>query len=334
MMSAKYLKVGFWNAGSLGTKHDEFIAALLSLDIDIMTINETWLRTGEEGRAPSVPGYRLRHIPRSTSVKKGRGGGVGIYYKHGLNVRSHSHPISTPHTTVEQMWVTISIRGIKLAIGTAYRPPWQDVDVFLDAVSSSVNSLTQCEYTILLGDFNINMLNDSDSKTDKLVSFLNCLGLKQLVQSPTHTTPHGTSLIDIICTNAKPRSVSVDIIPDLGAHALVSGVFSFKRPKIPVRTITYRPLRDIVRDCFDQDLKSLNWNEIMELQDVNDMVNEFNSRLISLMDVYAPLKTSVVKQCTHPWITENIKLMMNLRNKAHAEYLKDKNIDSKKKKIL
>ncbi|KAJ8721117.1 hypothetical protein PYW08_006582 [Mythimna loreyi] len=298
MISTKYLKVGFWNAGSLGTKHDEFITALLGLDVDIMMINETWLRTGEEGRAPSVPGYRLRHIPRSTSVKRGRGGGVGIYFKQGLNVRSHYHPASSSHTTVEQLWVTISIRGIKLAIGTAYRPPWQDVELFLDAVSSSVNSLTQCEYTILLGDFNINMLNNSDSKTDKLVSFLNCLGFKQLVQSPTHFTVHGNSLIDIICTNAKPRSLSVDIIPDLGAHAMVSGEFSFKRPKIPVRTITYRPLKNIVGDCFDRDLKLVNWNGILALQDVNDMVNEFNSRLISLMDVYAPLKTSVVKECS------------------------------------
>lgn len=330
MMTTKYLKVGFWNAGSLGTKHDEFIAALLGSDVDIMAINETWLRTGEEGRAPSVPGYRLRHVPRSLSVKKGRGGGVGFYIKHGINIRNHSHSASTSHATVEQMWLTISVRGIKLAIGTAYRPPWQDVDTFLDAVSGSVNSLTQCEYTILMGDFNINMLNVEDSKTDKLVSFLNCLGFKQLVQTPTHFTVHGSTLIDIICTNVKPRSVSVDVIPDLGAHALVSCEFSFKRPKIPLRTITYRPLKDIVRECFDQDLELLNWEAITELQDVNDMVNEFNSRLLLLLDIHAPLKTGVVKECCYPWITDNVKFMMQLRNKAHAEYLKDRKSDHKK----
>ncbi|XP_063632474.1 probable cytochrome P450 313a1 [Cydia splendana] len=45
-----------------------------------MAINETWLREGEEGRAPVVPNYSLRHVPRPRSVRE-RGGGVGFYIR-------------------------------------------------------------------------------------------------------------------------------------------------------------------------------------------------------------------------------------------------------------
>ncbi|KOB70049.1 Bromodomain adjacent to zinc finger domain protein 2B, partial [Operophtera brumata] len=45
--------VGLYNAGSLGTGHDNFIAAMEKYSADIMAINETWIREGEIGRAPS-----------------------------------------------------------------------------------------------------------------------------------------------------------------------------------------------------------------------------------------------------------------------------------------
>ncbi|CAG4954216.1 unnamed protein product [Colias eurytheme] len=59
--------------------------------VDIMAINETWLRAGEEGRAPAVPGYRLRHRPRPPDVRS-RGGGVGFYVRDGLTIHVLKHP--------------------------------------------------------------------------------------------------------------------------------------------------------------------------------------------------------------------------------------------------
>lgn len=69
MNSKKFIKLGFLNPGSLGTRHDEFIAAMLDHDVDIMALNETWLRPGEEGRAPVVPGYSLIHTPRPAAIR-------------------------------------------------------------------------------------------------------------------------------------------------------------------------------------------------------------------------------------------------------------------------
>lgn len=59
-------------------------------------------------------------------------------------------------------------RDYKLAVGTAYRPPWKDVDSFVDAQCNSLNSLSSCIWIVLLGDFNINYLNELDPKTVEL----------------------------------------------------------------------------------------------------------------------------------------------------------------------
>lgn len=91
--------------GSLGTRHDEFLVAMDRNDVDIMAINETWLREGEDSRASSVPGYRLCHIPCPAAVRS-RGGGVGFYIRQGIAVRILPH---TPSPLVEQMWLCVNI---------------------------------------------------------------------------------------------------------------------------------------------------------------------------------------------------------------------------------
>lgn len=322
-MTTKYLKVGFLNVGSLGTKHDELVVAIQEQDFDIIALNETWLRASEEGRAPTVPEYRLQHIPRSSSVKRGRGGGVGFYSKRGLNTRIHLHPIDPFHTSVEQMWLTTTIAGTKLAIGTAYRPPWQDIDIFLDALTSTVSALSDCQQMILMGDFNVNVLREKDHKTEKLKLFLGCMGLTQLVQSPTHTTIHGDSLIDLVCSNSDARSISVKVIPDLGAHALITAEFNYIRNKTRPKTIIFRPLKGIPLKSLEEDLELINWNDITN-NNINETVTELNRNILKVMDKYAPKKIALVKECPYPWITDNIRLMMHIRNEAHGRYRRRK----------
>ncbi|VVC89755.1 unnamed protein product [Leptidea sinapis] len=83
-------------AGSLGSKDDNLAVSVSRNDIDVLAINETWLRAGEEGRAPMLPGYRLQHIPRPPFVRS-RGGGVGFYTKQNINARTLVHPEDPQH---------------------------------------------------------------------------------------------------------------------------------------------------------------------------------------------------------------------------------------------
>lgn len=314
MHRTKHLKVGLFNAGSLGSHHDEFLVAMDDIAVDIMAINETWLRQGEEGRAPCVPGYRLRHVPRPRSVR-GRGGGVGFYVRCGVRARTVPHP---PAPAVEQMWLRLNVNSHSVIIGTAYRPPWLDVNIFLDAITDSLSSFSGADRVILLGDFNINMLNPCDNKTKLLNNFLLCFKLLQIVTEPTHFTDHSETLIDVVCTDARVRNISVAHIPELGHHAIISIEFYFKLEKPSPHWVTYRPLKDILLELFSKDLNRMDWEYIESLEDVNSMVATFNEYILNLFDLHAPLKKVLIKENCHPWITDTVKEMIKLRDKCHG----------------
>lgn len=315
-MTSRNLVVGLLNPGSLCNKHDELPVAVDRHPVDILAINETWLAAGEEGRAPRVPGYRLRHVPRPPGERL-RGGGVGFYIRRGINVRTCTHPEAPP---VEQMWLSLVLNSIKIVIGTAYRPPWLDVDTFLDAITESVAAFSRFERIILLGDFNINLLQPEHIHVKKLSCFLNNTGLSQFIDRPTHFTDRCETLLDVICTNARCCDIAVNHIHDLSSHAYITCTLDIRKNKPKAKWISYRPLKNIDRELFNEHLDLIDWTNFMSLSDVNVMVNTFNSYIAALFDTHAPVKKIKVKEQSYPWITPCIKKMMQIRDAARRRF--------------
>lgn len=289
MVQSKLLKVSLFNAGSLGTKHDEIITAIERESADIVAINETWLRDRQDERAPIVPGYRLRHTPRPVATRGGRGGGVGFYVKCGVSVRTLAipHPVVSAAQT-EQMWLSLNVNGMRFIIGTAYRPPWFCAEDFFDTLTDSISSFNNYDKVILLGDFNINMIDANEVKTQLLYRFLNSFNLSNHVNEPTHFTAHSQTIIDLICSDAPITKVSVHYVPELGGHAVVTAELKIKKPKIARKVVKYRPLKSISLDVFNMDLECLDWDSIIDLDNVDDMVTHFNEMLLNLFKRHAP----------------------------------------------
>lgn len=205
------------------------MVAVEELCPDILAINETWVRAGQEEKAPTIPGYRFVHLPRNRSIKEGRGGGVGFYIRRGINARICSHPVVS---TVEQMWLRLCVVGRTVIIGTAYRAPWQDAVMYFDAVTDTIASFPKCDNLILVGDFNINLLDPDNNKISLLNQFLQCLNLSQVISEPTHFFDENTqTLLDIVCTDTPVRKVVMKHTPDLGRHAMVVVEFNIKKIK-------------------------------------------------------------------------------------------------------
>lgn len=68
---------------------------------------------------------------------------------------------------MEQMWLRI-----KTVLGTAYRSPWLSVDIFFNATADSINSLSYYNSLILLGDFNINIVDGASANSMKILEFI------------------------------------------------------------------------------------------------------------------------------------------------------------------
>lgn len=266
------------------------------------------------------------HTPRTHSLRRG-GGGVGYYIKHGINVRRC--PCPNTHASVEQMWLTTSVKTSRLIIGTAYRPQWVNVDIFFDALTDSIMSFTNYDYIILLGDFNINLFQNCSNK-NKLLEFLQYTNLTNLnTTHPTHFSNNNASLIDFICTDAPVYSHKVFHYPELGGHAMLSVILKIKKQKPLPKRITFRPLKDIDLQIFENDIQSMDWNIVSHLDSVDDMLDGFNKYLLQLFDIHAPVKSLLVKVPLPPWLTSNVRYMMELRDSAHTKYRKSK-LDSHK----
>ena len=284
---------------------------------DILAVNETWLRPGEEDRAPKVVGYRLKHCPRPVHIRGGRGGGVGFYIQRGINARLCDYP---PSSEVEQMWLKVRTCGVDVLVGTAYRPPWQDVDTFLDAIADSIASFTTYDSLVLAGDFNINLLDTTCGKAKVFSQFINSVGLSQVITEPTHYTEHSRSLIDVICTDTHVLKKVIKHTPDLGGHAMISVTLKVRCEKPSPQWVTFRPLKSIIVERLNQDLDRIDWSYFHNIDNMDILVDTLSSCFTSLFDLHAPVATRKFKSPPHPWITDSIKSMMHIRDGYHAKW--------------
>ncbi|CAG4984494.1 unnamed protein product [Colias eurytheme] len=124
-------------------------------------------------------------------------------------------------------------------------------------------------------------------------------------------------------------ATAVHHIPELGGHAMIFADFKIKKPKPITKSFSYRPLKDINCEAFNADLISIPWDDICHIKNIDDMVNAFNSSVLSLFDKHATVKTISVKESQTPWLTSNLRLMMSVRDEAHTKYRKSKSIDDK-----
>ena len=310
-------KASLYNATSLNTCGDDFIIAVQRFAPDILAINESWLREGCEALAPVVPSYKFKMHPRSRDIRGGRGGGLAYYLRDGLKTRMLQHPVSS----VEQWWLRCTVNGLRLAIGTAYRPPWQSVDLFLDALTESITSFYNFDKIILLGDFNINQMETHSVSFHKFSCFLQSVSLCQVVNVPTHYTESSATIIDVVCTDAFVRELEVYNVTGITGHSMVNVTFNIKKQKFMPRLVTYRPIKTIPLDCFNREVLSCDWvSAAVSRLSVSDMVHDFTQNVTGIFDKFAPLKTSYIKDKPLPWITGCISLMMRLRDAALKRY--------------
>ncbi|CAK1593282.1 unnamed protein product [Parnassius mnemosyne] len=218
-----------------------------------------------------------------------------------------------------------------MAIGTAYRPEYVSVQETLDALSETMNSMARCDITCILGDFNIDMACISSSKVKELKHFCYHYSLQQLVKEPTRITDHSQTIIDLVMTDSPLKCKYIDVIHNhcLSDHALVIVDLDIKKPNLNKEVRIQRPLYYINQDKFTEDLKLIPWESIYNLHNVDEMVKTFNMYIIKLFDIHAPICKVVLKDKPKPWITNMVKFMMKLRDKALTKAQKDKKDSSK-----
>jgi len=143
-------------------KLDILKAFIAKANVDILLISETWLDPSIDSHMIRIAGYKLYRCDRSLLYSFGnlvKGGGVAMFVRCGISVKVLGH--SSGMDQIEFLFAQININKAPILLGVVYFPhpaafKLNPLLKFLDNFASNFENI------LIGGDFNVDLLDDSD----------------------------------------------------------------------------------------------------------------------------------------------------------------------------
>ena len=315
-------KLGHVNACSV-PKHLHEIQRIIQ-HFDALGICETFIKPNTPQTAFNIAGYKFFHVDRTISSR----GGVGVYIRSEYPAKLIKLPNDLAQP--EMIFVEITVGVVKMAVGIIYKSPLIPYSVFA-AIHENVAFVTsKYEHCVLLGDMNIDHLKTDSSSLKFFNSYVTePFAFTQIVDKPTRITASTSTLIDIILAsnsdNVKAHGV-VDT-PGISDHCLIFMAYSLKKPKFKPKILTRRDFRNFDEKSFVRDMEMAPWGNILAVadDDIDNKVTIFENIHREIIDKHAPFRTFRVTRPASPWLNEDIKNLMDNRDKYKNKFNSDKN---------
>ena len=314
------LSVLHFNIRSLGKNGNEMTAFLQTLtkQPEVIALSESFLDSNSIDEI-SINGYQGFHSIRGTSKR----GGVSIFVKNGIDA-NFIEEFSFINDEIEICTVLINISDKKYTISCIYRPRYKHhmVNEFSKQLKKLLNNPTlKKSNTILLGDFNINLLeHETHLETGNYLHMIQSLNFIPLISRPTRF-PEGEqngrpALLDHIYTNFIHQSIAGIVHYKITDHLPV-----FLNLVLPIKpSLTYKiQFRQFTTDnkaLFKRALINVDWEDHLNLtNDINLNYDKFIEIFDRLYNKYFPVKTKHLsyKRILNPWISSG--LLNSIRKK-------------------
>ena len=197
-----------------------------------------------------------------------------------------------------------------LVTATVYHPPSSDDSEILEYLSTSLTWVEShfpgCGI-ILAGDF-----NRLDIK-NICINF----GLKQIVTIPTR----GENTVDLVLTNLHPfyQTDSITAYPPFGLsdHSVIAISPRVCDPKSNQKKIVYkRGMRPARKSMFGRYLNEIDWS-FLDSPNLIDAKGCYFTDVLSIgLSYILPEKCFMVHPNDHPWINEDLRRLIKLRQHA------------------
>ncbi|XP_072047081.1 uncharacterized protein [Amphiura filiformis] len=317
------MKLGLWNAQSVGNKGDTITDIILNADLDFFFLTETWLRSDDRVITGQMcpPGYSFLGVPRN-SVH--RGGGTACVFKSQVSLefceeklpKSDTFEHSLFYMKNQNLYFVVVYRSSSLKQMPQY---FHDFEIFLNAVDLLPGR------SVVLGDFNIHMDMPNENDTKSMLAILESLSFEQLVDEPTHVKGH---TLDLVMVKENDHVVKpYDIHPvHVSDHFLILCDIDFKKQSIVRATNVYkaRNFRNIDPVAFEEDLvfKLNTTDDSMDEAHV-DLVQFYNKTCSQVLETHAPAKE---KPCTvrikPEWFNQTVQDARRLRRRSERRWRK------------
>ena len=152
-----------------------------------------------------------------------------------------------------------------------------------------------------------------------MLSFCATVNATQLIDKPTRVTENSRSLLDVILVSDPVLVKSSDVLEiTISDHFLVHTVINLRSPKQAPTYIVTRSFRNYKANQFANDIAHIPW-DTMNLIDksVDNRLDAFNNLLLACLDDHAPVKTVKIRHKPNPFITEDVRDLMKVRDHLH-----------------
>ncbi|XP_051814888.1 uncharacterized protein LOC127537121 [Acanthochromis polyacanthus] len=312
------------NVNSLPNKSDE-LETLVKTDktyreCSLLCFTETWLNYNNSDSTVDLPGFTLIKSDRDAKASgKKKGGGLVLF----VNQRW----CNSSHITVKEKLCCPGIELLAFALRPCYVPrEFSHIITILVCIPPKATDLVPCDVlhdtvariqtqhpealVIISGDFNHVSLSS------------HLTGFTQFVNCPTREN----KTLDLLYANVK-EAYRATALPPLGRsdHYLVYLQTCYKpcvlrqsATKVQIRRWTLQA-SEALRDCFE----STDWNVLLETDEdsmnTDRQVDCFTEYINFCRDTVIPAKTVRCFPNNKPWITSDIKAILNQKKQAFRD---------------
>ena len=207
--------------------------------------------------------------------------------------------------------------------------PQGNIDNFIEKVLNNITYLNN-KYPnaeiIMLGDFNLNLIdkNSDDARHVKWIE--QATGLKQYNDGITRYS-NNNSCIDLLFTNMI-NNFSVNILDlNISDHQFIH----INRAHVPKEKskleFISRSYKNYDQNVLQNNLLAKNWNVLYTNNDVNQTWDIMLTNIMSTIDNMCPLKKYKVAKAKEPWVTNEILEMIKDKDRL-LRRAKNKNTEN------
>ena len=323
------LNLSLWNAQSVGNKTNDICEYVITHDIDILCLTETWMKPDDPVviNEMSPPGYAFINTPRVYASGDNHGG-VGILSKAQIGLCLMTNLDIPVFNTFEYNVVSNISRSFYII--TVYRPPPSTVNQLkLSSFLVELEELIDCVNllpgkVLLVGDLNVHFDIPAKSDVKRVSTCLSSAGMSQHVSEPTHRSGR---ILDVVVTrdiDNLTHTISVDSATFTKDHFMVNCSINLSKPRPSKATRTFRKYKSIDHQRFSEDL-SAKMATISQKNylNVDDLLNDYNSSCRKVLDYHAPPITRKSTVLHHPgWFSDQVNKAIRERRRSERKWRK------------
>ena len=326
------MKIGHTNINGLLGKITEIKELLQRTPLDILGVTETQLSSLIKDENIAIDGYNLSRRDRKETdfeeTHEGRYGGCLIYYKENLQV---VEKIDKLDSNIDALWIDVIMHSQRIIIDDVYRHP-KDKN-FYQKFRNALEGIWETRSIIIVGDFNSDLShkqgeNEGCSPRKELLNILNSLSLRNVITEPTRIAENSETLIDLCIVN-EIQKVNQSGVLHLGIsdHSLIYASYKVKKEKKPPIIRTVKNFQRVDNEKLNTELSLAPWSVCSVFDDIDDCVAAWEHLYKNIIKEMVPEMKAKIRSKSVPWITSEIRKLMNKRYKLLKKFRqsKDKN---------